>query len=57
MDNIIIIMSHQVVISDIDGTITKSDVLGHIFPAIGKDWAHSGVAQLFSKISRNGYQL
>ena len=57
MDNIIIIMSHQVVISDIDGTITKSDVLGHILPAIGHDWAQSGVAQLFSKISRNGYHM
>ena len=26
----------KVVISDIDGTITKSDVLGHILPVIGK---------------------
>ncbi|CAG4979331.1 unnamed protein product [Parnassius apollo] len=47
----------KVVISDIDGTITKSDVLGHIFPLVGKDWAQSGVAQLFTKIKNNGYQL
>nr|XP_037867103.1 phosphatidate phosphatase LPIN3 isoform X2 [Bombyx mori] len=47
----------KVVISDIDGTITKSDVLGHIFPMVGKDWAQSGVAQLFTKIKNNGYQL
>uniref|UniRef100_A0A0K2TJP8 phosphatidate phosphatase n=1 Tax=Lepeophtheirus salmonis TaxID=72036 RepID=A0A0K2TJP8_LEPSM len=47
----------KVVISDIDGTITKSDVLGHIFPIIGRDWAQSGVAQLFSKIRRNGYHM
>ena len=26
----------KLVISDIDGTITKSDVLGHILPVIGK---------------------
>ena len=45
------------VISDIDGTITKSDVLGHILPVIGNDWAQSGVAQLFSKIRQNGYQI
>ncbi|KAJ2947769.1 hypothetical protein O0L34_g9549 [Tuta absoluta] len=47
----------KIVISDIDGTITKSDVLGHIFPMVGKDWAQSGVAQLFTKIKNNGYQL
>ncbi|OQR74141.1 phosphatidate phosphatase LPIN1-like [Tropilaelaps mercedesae] len=47
----------KIVISDIDGTITKSDVLGHILPIIGKDWAQSGVASLFNKIDRNGYKL
>ncbi|XP_047040025.1 phosphatidate phosphatase LPIN2 isoform X3 [Helicoverpa zea] len=47
----------KIVISDIDGTITKSDVLGHIFPLVGKDWAQAGVAQLFTKIKNNGYQL
>ena len=47
----------KVVISDIDGTITKSDVLGHILPVIGRDWAQSGVAQLFSKIRANGYHI
>lgn len=31
----------KIVISDIDGTITKSDVLGHVFAVIGKDWTHS----------------
>ena len=45
------------VISDIDGTITKSDVLGHIMPVIGRDWAQSGVARLFSKIRGNGYHI
>ncbi|XP_063702391.1 phosphatidate phosphatase LPIN3 isoform X2 [Culicoides brevitarsis] len=47
----------KVVISDIDGTITRSDVLGHILPMVGKDWAQFGVAQLFSKIEQNGYKL
>lgn len=47
----------KIVISDIDGTITKSDVLGHILPIVGKDWAQSGVAQLFTKIQNNGYRL
>ena len=47
----------KIVISDIDGTITKSDVLGHILPVIGKDWAQSGVAGLFTKIRNNGYHI
>ena len=40
----------KIVVSDIDGTITKSDVLGHVMPIIGRDWAQSGVASLFSKV-------
>jgi phosphatidate phosphatase LPIN len=47
----------KIIISDIDGTITKSDVLGHILPILGKDWAQSGVANLFTKIKDNGYKL
>ena len=47
----------QIVISDIDGTITKSDVLGHILPIIGRDWAQAGVANLFTLIKRNGYKI
>ena len=47
----------HVVISDIDGTITKSDALGHLFTMVGKDWTHVGVAQLYSKIAANGYEF
>ena len=48
----------QVVISDIDGTITKSDVRGMLLPLIGfGDWAQGEVASLFSKISSNGYKV
>merc|ERR1719150_70666 len=47
----------KIVISDIDGTITKSDVLGHVMPIIGRDWAQSGVASLFTKIVNNGYHI
>jgi len=47
----------KVIISDIDGTITRSDVLGQILPAIGRDWAQCGVAKLFSQIEANGYHL
>jgi len=47
----------QLVISDVDGTITKSDVFGHIFAALGQDWSHIGVAELFTNIASNGYQV
>ncbi|KAI8319697.1 LNS2-domain-containing protein, partial [Martensiomyces pterosporus] len=47
----------QVVISDIDGTITKSDALGHLFNMVGKDWTHQGVAKLYTDIASNGYEI
>lgn len=46
-----------IVISDIDGTITKSDALGHVMTMFGKDWTHIGVAKLFSEIAKNGYNI
>ncbi|XP_059925380.1 phosphatidate phosphatase LPIN2-like isoform X1 [Gadus macrocephalus] len=47
----------HVIISDIDGTITKSDALGHILPQFGKDWTHQGIAKLYHKIHKNGYKF
>lgn len=47
----------QVIISDIDGTITKSDALGHVFAAIGRDWTHGGIANLYTDIANNGYKM
>lgn len=46
--------SETLVISDIDGTITKSDVLGHVIPVVGGTWAHAGVAELYTHIKANG---
>lgn len=47
----------RVVVSDVDGTITKSDVLGQVMPLMGRDWTQLGVARLFSAIRENGYEL
>jgi len=47
----------KVVVSDVDGTITRSDLLGHLLPRVGRDWSHSGVAGLYTRIARNGYKL
>ena len=45
----------RIVISDIDGTITKSDVLGHILTRFSIDWTHKGIAKLYKTIFDRGY--
>ncbi|PHJ24253.1 lns2 (lipin ned1 smp2) protein [Cystoisospora suis] len=47
----------KIVISDVDGTITRSDVLGQLMPIVGRDWSHDGVAELFTKIKKAGYLI
>ncbi|KAK9822450.1 hypothetical protein WJX81_001736 [Elliptochloris bilobata] len=47
----------RLVISDIDGTITKSDLLGHVLPRVGWDWSHSGITRLYQNVRLNGYQI
>lgn len=47
----------KIVISDVDGTITRSDILGHLLPIFGKDWSHDGVAELFTNIKKNNYGI
>uniref|UniRef100_A0A9R1SG35 phosphatidate phosphatase n=2 Tax=Cyprinus carpio TaxID=7962 RepID=A0A9R1SG35_CYPCA len=47
----------KVIISDIDGTITKSDVFGQILPQFGKDWTHQGIAKLYHSVAENGYKF
>ena len=49
--------SSKIVISDVDGTITRSDVLGQVLPFLGRDWTHDGVTDLFTKIKKQGYKL
>lgn len=47
----------KIIISDIDGTITKSDLKGHIYSLVGSDWTHVGVAQFYTKLAENGYKF
>uniref|UniRef100_A0A669AWG5 phosphatidate phosphatase n=1 Tax=Oreochromis niloticus TaxID=8128 RepID=A0A669AWG5_ORENI len=47
----------KVIISDIDGTITKSDVFGQILPQLGKDWTHQGIAKLYHSVHENDYKF
>ena len=47
----------KLIISDIDGTVTKSDILGHLFYMIKKDWKTKGVVDLYMKLRKKGYQI
>ena len=47
----------QLVVSDFDGTVTKSDIWGFIYGTFGKDYTHSGIARLYSNIEKNGYKF
>ena len=44
------------VICDIDGTITRSDVVGYGAHKLGFDATHSGVCEAFRAIERQGYR-
>ena len=47
----------KIVISDVDGTITRSDLLGQVLPRLGRDWSHKGIAKLYTQIKKNGYEI
>ena len=43
--------------TDIDGTITESDIKGHVFPIFGFSAHHDHVVEMFHKIGDNGYNV
>lgn len=47
----------KIIVSDIDGTITRSDVGGQVLPMVGFDWTQLGVASLYSAIEKNSYKF
>jgi len=48
----------RLVVTDIDGTVTKSNVRGFLLPALGiSDWKHQGIVELYRRISDQGYTL
>jgi phosphatidate phosphatase PAH1 len=50
-------VANRLIISDVDGTITRSDILGHVLPRVGLDWSHYGINRLFTNIRANGYEI
>jgi phosphatidate phosphatase LPIN len=49
--------SDKVIISDIDGTVTKSDMRGHLYSSMHKDYTHQGCAKLFNHLVDSGYKF
>jgi len=50
--------TQKIVVTDIDGTITRSNIRGFILPALGiSDWKHDGIVELYSKIEDEGYMF
>ncbi len=47
----------KIVISDVDGTITKSDVWGMLYTRMGRDYTHEGISKLYTKIAKRGYKF
>lgn len=47
----------KLIVSDIDGTITRSDMRGHVFNALGCDWSQVGVTKLYSELYSRGYHF
>jgi len=45
----------KLIVSDIDGTITKTDMRGLFYYKFGYDWTHDCVVDLFKSLSNNGY--
>jgi len=48
---------YKLIVSDIDGTITRSDILGHLMPFIYRDWSHTGLTELYNNLVKNGYHI
>lgn len=48
---------YKLIVSDIDGTITKSDILGHLMPFIYRDWSQKGIAEFYQNLANNGYTI
>jgi len=47
----------KIVITDIDGTITRSNFRGHLMPRLGYDWHHMSVSTFFQKLHSHGYKI
>ena len=49
--------SDRVVLSDVDGTITKSDVGGHIWTKMGFEFVQKDIVEILERVNGNGHRL
>jgi len=47
----------KIVVTDIDGTITRSDMRGHLYSKLGVKWHHDSVSDCFRKVHDLGYKV
>ena len=47
----------KIVLTDIDGTITESDLKGHVSSFLGTTSQHEGVVELLDRLDRRGYRV
>jgi phosphatidate phosphatase PAH1 len=45
----------KIIVSDIDGTITKTDKRGLFYYKFGYDWTHENVVELYKALAESGY--
>ena len=43
--------------TDVDGTITTSDVTGFVLPQLGVDSHHKNVVEFLQKVGKNGHVI
>jgi phosphatidate phosphatase LPIN len=49
--------SDKIIICDIDGTVTKSDIKGQLYSSLRRDHTHKGLAKLFDHLDDSGYKF
>eukprot|EP00026_Physarum_polycephalum_P009837 Phypoly_transcript_09974.p1 GENE.Phypoly_transcript_09974~~Phypoly_transcript_09974.p1 ORF type:complete len:381 (+),score=79.61 Phypoly_transcript_09974:105-1247(+) len=49
--------NEKIIVTDIDGTITRSDKRGHFYSRVGLNWHHNSVVTCFNAIYRLGYKI
>ena len=47
----------KIVVTDIDGTLTKSDLLGILLFYFGRDWTRGGSVYFFNLLHQRGYKI
>ena len=41
----------KIIISDVDGTITKEDVMGHVMYAIHQDYTQKDIVKMYNRLN------